>query len=1394
MLLKIANLQLLFGRAYILSRAFCNIAKIVIFQQLFIKGGFVKKFNVHIILAVVVCMLMSVFSFAPVFAFQKGSTTSTAPLSSTSAYVIFSNTIQSRYMTFKDGIAEGVTDKSKELYSEKVDIDGVQARKIYSGNYLYLSLDKTRFSGKKMLIVITYYDYGPDAANFWLQYSSSDNSVSNPAYKELAIRKTGMEPRWKSVSFLVDDAAFKGSMNYGCDIRIRSGAYNAISKIEVMDYSAFTHAGTVVGKYTPSVVSDKTTGRTSYYMDFNGKPAIRPYVTAQSWNYDGTKFIFGSYNPVETTDSSGNTVVRADENGYRLYEYDIINNIIRQIDYNITSCVGGLNAVVSPDDYIYYSRSDDGTGNGGTYRMNWLTYEKERLISQTNSTMNVTNDGKYMSGYSGVRRSLTDGKATSVNLAHVYNLWNEITHVPEGEGHSLGHPMINPEYPHLLFFCHEGTTNYIHDRLWISNLDTGESYNSFVQAPYSTTETAETSGHEVWAMDGEMMYWVKYSSSNNAGQSGLMRMDKFGSNREYINGDYNYWHCSPSGDNIWIASDTNTGQIILVNANTYSSYYISKFNMFNWVHPNQPHPHISFNSHAVSWQMMNSNSSPTGIGWQIVRDITAHAANRQIVEFTNSANIVTCKGSANYTTAETISGTNYRVAAANCGVFVDIPNEVVKSTNANISVQISYLDRGTKPLKLVYTSGVNGINDLPTRENKTYSITKSGSNTNKTVTVNLNGINVNDAGRFRTDFYLASDDGAYISSVKVSTTDPTISGYEPITAYTDINSGNSSGLEATCYANTPSYDNTLYSIDDVEGWTAAGITQETVNNAKSAGSSYVTLNTDGAWMYASKADSIGNIRKAVFAPRNYRQTGSYYNISGNAYFKITDDTITENDNNLTIEVDYLDLASGFNIVYASTNAEKFTTVNVKGGGTGLWKKATINVTDAKMSSTNSKTLLGSTYDDIKIQSLGSEMYISKVSVSKTPSTANSGLSVDNLYYTSYGIAGSKTNRISSAAENGGEAYSGIRATSMESANYDNQLYHINDTAGWKAAGFTQDTIDAAVKAGCSYVTKNYDGAWNFGEYTDSNGITKSCFWSPRNYRPTSSSGVNSGMYFRVIDETITPDDNELVFVMEYLDTNTPIAVTYTSTDESGLTTFSIPAGNTYTWKTTVVTVSDAALSSSNKGTKLALGTDDIKINGRGADLYLSKITIMKKASNVNDAEIYGSITNGKNISAHSLASTTATVKSSMSTATTVVAYTAVYAADGALKQVEKSPYVNISAGKSAMITVPDVAVSDGETYRTFVWESNFAPIVCNVDLLKTNAEKANDGTITISWDETRWSGNFFHIYCDGELVGRTRTGSCKLYKIPSGSHEYIIDVVEPYGKTVYRQRGIAVPD
>ena len=218
------------------------------------------------------------------------------------------------------------------------------------------------------------------------------------------------------------------------------------------------------------------------------------------------------------------------------------------------------------------------------------------------------------------------------------------------------------------------------------------------------------------------------------------------------------------------------------------------------------------------------------------------------------------------------------------------------------------------------------------------------------------------------------------------------------------------------------------------------------------------------------------------------------------------------------------------------------------------------------------------------------------------------------------------------------------------------------------------------------------------------------------------------------------------------------------------------------------------MSSTNKGTKLATGVEDIKANGRGEDFYIADLTIMKPAKSTADAEILGDVIYAKQINKDALTGTTATVSNTKKTATTVVAYTAVYSSDGTLKQVEKSSYVNVVAGGKTTLNVPDVIVSEGETYRTFVWEGNLNLVIQKDDKLCAKAVRSTDGSVTISWDATNWSGNFFHIYCDGELVGRTRTDSFKIHKAPKGSHQYIIDVSEPYGKTVFRKRGIVVPE
>ena len=1125
-----------------------------------------KLFKLITVLIISVCMLVP---GTAAYAFKLDSEVSFVP-EDANAYVTMTDTIKTNNLTVAFGSQTSVTDAAS-VSLEKVSLAGVNTQKIYYGTDIYITADKTKLKGSKYLVLITYYDFGPDQGNFHFEYNSSDATLtaSARAYKRYTIRKTGMNEKWTTVSILIDDAAFTGAMYHGADMRIVNGAYNAFAKIEIIDYSDCEV--TNLGKITPTSTKDSVSNNTWQYMNFSGKPAIRPYVTAQGWNYEGTKFIFGSYDTL-----ADGTI---DSTSYKIYEYDIVNYTVRCLDTETAAGSGGISAVVTPDNYIYYAKAD-----GKTWKMNWLTYEKEPTKAGTYGTMNVTNDGKWISGYGGsgneVCRSNTQtGETEAVNIDYAKSLWVDNTY-----SMGKGHPMINPEYPHLLFFCHEGTTSYIPDRLWLANFDTGDTYNMFVQVPYSDTETAETSGHEVWSMDGEMMYWVKYTYKNNAGQSGLMRTDKFGSNREYINGDYTYWHCYPSADHNFVAADTNDRltKVAVVNTNTYESAVVASFNNENSAHPNQPHPHISYNSYALNWQLMKNGV--TCIGWDEIRSITAHPTEKQILPFGDYANVITCEGAVSETSNETVNGVTYKKADAGNGIYIDILSKVCACTNADVILEVTYLDEGTNTLDIVYTAGVEDVYDLATREDKTYSIAKTGSNIAKTAVVNLGSINANNIGKFMSDLYFTSADGAYISDVKV--------------------------------------------ITDVPGK-------------------------------------------------------------------------DEYDSNET------------------------------------------------------------------------------------------GLLTEGIIYRGYEHIASKSQRIGVAADNNA-ADGGLQATELANApTYDSTVYHVDDTAAWTEAGFTQDTIDTAIANGCSYVTPKVDGAWKYEEVTDADGVTKTAFYAPRNYRPSGT--VNSNVYFKVTDETITEADNNLIFAVEYLDKGNKITVHYVN-NSGERSSFVLGGTGTGKWQTQYVAVNDAALSSSNSDTKLATWAEDIKVNGGGADVCVAGITIMKvfDGTSSEDAEIIGGTKESMSMAPGDIASACAFVVNKTNTDAEAFAAAVVYNADGTIKNIYKSQNTAVAANKTAELALPEFVLCAGETYRTFVWGSNLAPLKREKDPLDTITTVSDDGTVTIRWNNASYPEYLFNIYCDGELVGRSRGASCVIKDIEPGSYVYTVDVVDSCGKVKLRSADINV--
>lgn len=865
------------------------------------------------------------------------------------AYVVFGETIESRKMTFLDGMADKELPANDPLYNEKVNLDGIPARKVYKENYVYLKLDESYYQkgDNKFLVLITYYDFGPDIGYFHFEYNSSstksDGSVED--YKRISVMKKGIVPKWCSVRLMIEDADFGGKMEHGMDMRLVSNAYNAFAKIELINISAAERSGDNVeigtvntiqaeslgmldlfegkngeaanvgleekmtrgealcamlkasgkdseislsdrssfidvpsdlqpyvayaektgitkgsgdglfnpdktatvrdllmfyfrllgvqgdnlyenayskayeiklilgsdvilsetrdltrdnfaaiaynalfiksfrtehelieevmraGKITgndlvntgiPELVAykycipmeipvttvyDEVAKRDIHYMNIDGGRAIRTYITQQCWDSTGTKFVVGH----DKTAS--------------MYEFNTETNELKFLDYAQTS--GALNAFVTPNDEIFYINH-----SREIYKMNWRTYQKEKVAdfpSGVNSGdfLEVTNDGKYLTCVWRETKSELDfvNGAQRIRIIPRLNCetgeWDTSLHKEFTEpvgSYDVGHPVINPVYENLIFFCHEGLAQNIHDRLWLGDVDTGKSFNLFEQAVKMNGRTGEASGHENWSLDGEDMFFVKYSSlrDQNVGQSGLVRISKDGKEREYLNDDYNYWHCYPSGDKNWVVGDTQQdgySEVILVNAKTYQSQIISRFRMWSNVHPYQAHPIISYNGKNVGWGMVDDNNVLCA-AWADTSEFTDKGVTGGSEKFNEQINVVSYADSYGETEKSEYNGTKCIRAAKGKGIYFDISDSIIKEKNADITLKITYLDSGVQPIVLNYTSAEISKKDLANRENKSVTIKRGGTDEWKTAEIRIDKANVANAGKFMTDFTL----------------------------------------------------------------------------------------------------------------------------------------------------------------------------------------------------------------------------------------------------------------------------------------------------------------------------------------------------------------------------------------------------------------------------------------------------------------------------------------------------------------------------------------------------------------------------------------------------------------------------------------------------------------
>ena len=332
---------------------------------------------------------------------------------------------------------------------------------------------------------------------------------------------------------------------------------------------------------------DQVTGVTIRALGADGVNTAHQYFTAMSWLTDSRHILLCT----QIDEEKNGVYVKTDI-------YDGSTEVI--LDWMVWG--GG---VVSNQDHFYYP---DGPS---IYEKNLITGQTRTICTLQQDEvvygpLSITNDCKWLGIY------WKKGSEWSVGTVDVGNGDVQKAAAPgfEEPYPIANHAMINPVYPNLVFFSHEGQTEHIPDRIYMVDTSSGIMKNGYQQKKLETGELVEFVGHEMWAPDGEHLYFVKYPQSP-LNPTGVYRVDKWSGEAEFINGDYAYWHVSLSPNGKWAVADTieqtEVSKIVLIDLDKRTSRLLCELPIW-WQHPGHPHPSFSSDSHKLSFIFSDENS------------------------------------------------------------------------------------------------------------------------------------------------------------------------------------------------------------------------------------------------------------------------------------------------------------------------------------------------------------------------------------------------------------------------------------------------------------------------------------------------------------------------------------------------------------------------------------------------------------------------------------------------------------------------------------------------------------------------------------------------------------------------------------------------------------------
>ena len=449
---------------------------------------------------------------------------------------------------------------------------------------------------------------------------------------------------------------------------------------------------------------DEMTGRTYHSLSFFGEAAIKNYFTMPMTSADDTRFYFrDAY--------------------FRMYEYNMVTGMCTYIDTGLWNKEHAF--VCDANNNFYYLNQQ-----WEIIRMDCDDHSKKEVVAvwpveQRFNTaggvmLQTTYDGKWLSINATDRTGIIPKR---YGVFPVCNLetgewdfdaayYGNFYHLADGYANA-NHGCINPIYPNLQFFAHEGAP--VWDRVWVVDMDTQTYINVNKSRPASVGDYALNSGvHEFWCHCGQHIgwasngNWLHRKSPYDIKPNGFTISNWDGTDVNRVSSEWSYNHPSISPDHRWGVGDDQltVGQpieVILIDILTGENIVLCAPPCID--NPGHPHPQFSWNGNIVFFGHGSRDFKDSRVGWIDISDIIKERENLKGGQYDLSESCETFgyEGFEHYIEPleDTDGETYYRIPKGN-KMNINIKPAVVENWGATIKLTITYLDKGESDINIHY--------------------------------------------------------------------------------------------------------------------------------------------------------------------------------------------------------------------------------------------------------------------------------------------------------------------------------------------------------------------------------------------------------------------------------------------------------------------------------------------------------------------------------------------------------------------------------------------------------------------------------------------------------------------------------------------------------------------